>query len=170
MPTLYLVRHAKSELGSGDSDHERTLNPRGVKAAERMGERLEQLGAWPRSVLCSSARRALETWSGLASAWTLEADCLTVSDRLYLASANDMLELLRQQPGDTGSIVVIAHNPGIHDLALTLAGEGDREAYDRLRDRYPTAGLCELSFDGAWSALHPGAARLVRFEAPGRLG
>lgn len=169
MPTLYLIRHAKSDLGSGETDHERTLNPRGAEAAVRMGEHLEGLGARPQRVLCSSARRALETWSGLTSAWSLDADCLTVSDRLYLASAADLLALLHEQPAEADSVLLIGHNPGFHDLALGLAGEGDRDAYDRLCDEFPAGSLCELGLDTAWSALRPGAARLVRFDAPGQL-
>jgi phosphohistidine phosphatase len=170
MPTLYLLRHAKSDWGAGETDHERPLNPRGRKAAVRLGEHLDALGAHPERVLCSSARRALETWAGLTTAWALDPECLTVSDRLYLASGSELLELLREQPSDVEAVLVIAHNPGIHDLALALAGEGDRDAYERLREKLPTGGLCELSFAEPWSALRPGAGRLVRFEVPRRLG
>lgn len=163
MPTLFLLRHAASDADSSDSDHDRPLNQCGADAAVWMGGYLERIGVRPQRVLCSSARRALETWSGLASVWSLEADRLAESDQLYLASTGEMLELLRQQPVDVESVLVIAHNPGTHELALMLAGEGERDAYERLRDQFPEAALCELAFDCAWSELGPGVARLLRF-------
>ena len=168
MPTLYLLRHAKSDWGAGVDDHARSLNGRGRRAAVRMGEHLASLGARPERVLVSSARRTLETWEGLASAWPLEVE-VVISDRLYLASAGEMLAMLGEQPGTPEAVLVIAHNPGTQDLAVGLAGEGDRDDYDRMRAKYPTAGLCELAFDGAWADLAAGRARLVRFDVPKRL-
>ena len=164
MPKLFLLRHAESDADSGESDHERTLNRCGVDAAAWVGGFLEQIDAQPQLVLCSSARRALETWSGVASAWSLEGDRLVELDELYLATAGEMLEILRRQPVSVDSVLVIAHNPGIHELALILAGEGERDAYLLLCDQYPEAALCELAFDRAWAEIGPGVARLVRFE------
>ena len=165
MPTLLLLRHAKADRGPARSDHDRQLAARGERASVAVGEHLSRLGARPGRVLCSSARRTIETWQGLRSAWDVEVE-LVVSDRLYLASAAELLEVLREQPDETECVLLIGHNPGIQDLAVALAGEGDRDAYDRLRRKLPTAGLCELALEGPWAQLRPGAGRLVRFDVP----
>ena len=98
MPGLYLLRHAKSDLGTGE-DHERPLNERGARAAVRMGEHLGQLGARVQRVRCAPSRRTLETWSGLSSAWPLEVE-FAVSERLYQASAAEILALLHELPAE----------------------------------------------------------------------
>lgn len=170
MARLYLLRHAHSDVRSGETDFERTLNARGERAAGQLGPHFDRVGAPPQRVLCSSARRAEQTWHRLASAGPLGGTSVgdvTLTDRLYLASAAELLGVLREQPDELESLLVIAHNPGIHELAMALAGEGDRNSYDRLAQGIPEAGLCELAFDGAWSQLRPGAARLVRFDVPG---
>jgi phosphohistidine phosphatase len=168
MRTLLLLRHAKADRAPGSSDHDRPLTARGERASAAMGEHLSRIGARPGCVLCSSARRTTQTWRAVESAWGVEPR-LVVSDRLYLASAAELLDVLREQPDEIACVLLIGHNPGIQDLAVALAGEGDRDAYDRLRRKLPTAGLCELAFEGSWAGLRPGAARLVRFDVPKNL-
>ena len=170
--TLHLLRHAKADSSASDGDHSRPLDARGTRAAARMGRHLAELGAHPQRVVCSSARRAVETLAGLSGACELGSESVVVSDRLYLASAGQLLEVLRELPAEVESALLVAHNPGMHELAVALAGEverGERDSYDRLRAGYPTAGLCELVFDGEWSELGPNRARLVRFDVPKRL-
>jgi phosphohistidine phosphatase len=78
-----------------------------------------------------------------------------------------MLEGLQGVPDEVESVMVIGHNPGMEGLALELAAGGDD--LDRMREKFPTAALAALAFDGAWSELAPGGAELVSFVKPKQL-
>jgi phosphohistidine phosphatase len=166
MPTLYLLRHASSPLG--EDDYSRSLDAGGLADAQELGAYLQRNGVQLDVALCSSAQRTLETWESMTAAWDPKVT-VTPLDPLYLASASELLSGLRKLPEDRMSALLLAHNPGVQDLAVGLAGEGDHDAYVGMRDSYPAAALCELSFDGPWSSLTAGAARLVRFAPPGAL-
>ena len=100
-----------------------------------------------------------------ASAWGGGVDPAP-SQALYLASAEELLASLLPLGPDLESVLLVAHNPGTHDLALALSGQGDRDAYERMRESYPPAALSELEFDCGWSGLRAGAGTLVRFAGP----
>ncbi len=164
MPTLYLLRHAHAASAARDQDDfDRPLDERGHAEASRMGAHLARIEARVGAALCSSARLTVETWSGLTSSWDVAVEPV-VSDALYLASASELLTTLRGLPQDLESALVVAHNPGTQKLAVWLAGEGDRDTYERMRASYPSAALSELRFDGEWTDLGPGRAGLVRFD------
>jgi phosphohistidine phosphatase len=121
----------------------------------------------PDLVLCSPARRARETLEGIASAFGDEPQ-VAVEAELYGAAPDQLLERLHRVPADLPSVMLIGHNPAVHDLALELAGEGDQ--LDRLAQKLPTGALATLAFDAAWAALRPGLAELVAFVRPKDLG
>lgn len=158
---LLLLRHAKSSWDDPSlPDHDRPLAPRGHRAARRIGERLRADQTPVDLVLCSSARRARETVDLVAPPGTLEVD-----ERLYGASARDLLERLRQVPDDVGSVMLVGHNPTMYDLVLELLSDADRRAIDK----FPTAALATLTFTGSWSSLAAGGTDLVAFLKPREL-
>ena len=59
---LVLLRHAKSDWPDDVPDHERPLARRGRRDAPAAGRWLRKSGYVPDLVLCSTARRARETW------------------------------------------------------------------------------------------------------------
>ena len=61
MKKLLIMRHAKSDWGSGLADHERPLNKRGTKAAAAMGKALAAMEEIPDLVISSTATRAATT-------------------------------------------------------------------------------------------------------------
>jgi phosphohistidine phosphatase len=66
-----------------------------------------------------------------------------------------------------GTVLLVGHDPGLHELALVLAGSGRRAALDRLREKFPTGALAVLEAElRSWRELAPGAARLVEFTRP----
>jgi phosphohistidine phosphatase len=75
--------------------------------------------------------------------------------------------VLREVPDEVESVMMIGHNPGIQDLALSLAGGGPEIA--RVRSKFPTAALATLELDGSWRELAPGSAELVSFVKPKEL-
>ena len=164
MPLLYLLRHAKSSWDDPAlRDHDRPLAPRGRRAAELIAGHLRRERIAPALVLCSSAVRARQTLDGIGSALEDQAEVL-VEPGLYGAPARELLDRLRALPGPVESAMLIGHNPAIQDLAIELAGSGDR--LEALTAKYPTGALVTLAFDGDWAALGPGAAELRAFVRP----
>jgi len=168
MRTLYLLRHAKSSWASPLlDDFERPLNKRGREAAPQVGRLLRRRGLLPDLVLCSAARRAMETWelAGHAIGRNLP---VKVYRGLYLASAAKILDIIRRASDETGSLLVVGHNPGMERCALQLAGPGsDPEALADLQAKYPTAAVSVLEVDAErWRDLDFGAARLTGFLKP----
>lgn len=166
MPTLHLVRHAKSSRDdAGLDDHDRPLAARGRKAATAMARWMAENGISPELVLVSTARRCRETWSAMQSAFQARPEMLFEAG-LYLASADELLERLRRVAGDCPEVMLIGHNPGLHDLSVGLAGQGGAAA-SGLVEKFPTVALCSLAVAGkSWARLGPGGARLIRFLRP----
>jgi phosphohistidine phosphatase len=172
MRQLLLLRHAKSSWDDPDlPDHARPLNARGKRAAIAMSGVLQGLGLAPDIVLVSSARRTLQTLEALMP--LPDSPMVEPLDDLYLASWQSLLATLRQAPETARSLLLIGHNPGMHDLALSLAGPagmaGRAPGTQRLKESYPTGALAEFSVALPWKALEPGGARLIRFVAPNDL-
>jgi phosphohistidine phosphatase len=88
-----------------------------------------------------------------------------------MATVNQMRDVLRDLPETVRSALIIAHNPGLHELAISLAGSASsRPELSRLADGYPTAGLTEFLITTPWRRLGPGAAALQRFLQPADIG
>lgn len=166
---LLLLRHAKSAWDDPRlSDHGRKLTPAGRDAAAAMGAAMRELGLVPDVVLVSSARRTLQTLETLeALAQWAEPPIVEAMDALYLADAKRLLQVLNGVAETVRSVLVIGHNPGLHELAARLTGTA-RDPADarRLAERYPTCALAEFVVPGAWRTLAPGGGRLVRFLWP----
>ncbi|MEM8554183.1 MAG: histidine phosphatase family protein [Pseudomonadota bacterium] len=160
MPTLILIRHAKSDWGSGvASDHARPLNARGQTAAPLIGTALRDRGQSPTQVLCSSAARAQETWAGIETAFT-DPPAPEIVHSLYLAAPDTMLDILRSATGET--VAMVGHNPGIAALAAMLCATGPD--HDRFHD-YPT-GATLIADVAGWSGLDAGQATVQHFFVP----
>jgi phosphohistidine phosphatase len=156
---LALLRHAKSSWDDPDlDDHDRPLNARGRRAAAQIGRYLQQRGIAPAVVLCSSAVRTRQTLLLLQ----LSGDPQVVYEtELYGAGASQMLQRLRRLDDTVPSVLLIGHNPGMHDLAVALTGDRDAIA------DFPTAALAELSAPIArWPDLDLGTATLERLITP----
>lgn len=172
MRQLLLLRHAKSSWADPKlSDHARPLDPHGQRAAAAMRNAMRDLGLAPDIVLVSSARRTLQTLDALEP-WD-ETPLIEPMDTLYLATATQLLNALHGVAETARSVLLIAHNPGLHELALKLAGANALEAAPdglrRLAAGYPTAALTEFSVPGPWWSLGEGGGRLLRFLTPGDL-
>src|SRR5437763_8483276 len=148
---LFLLRHAKSSWDDpGLTDQDRPLAARGRKAAGLVRDHVREEGIRPALVLCSTAVRARETLEGVGL-----SDEVAFERELYGASADELLARLRRVPDDVESVMLIGHNPGMHDLAVLLGGSGEVER------KFPTGALATFELDGVWRSLAPGAARLV---------
>jgi phosphohistidine phosphatase len=149
MKRLSLLRHAKSSWNdSTKDDFDRPLNRRGREAAVLMGAFLDENAGAPDCVLCSSAVRTRETLELMAPLFSARPH-IEHSRGLYLASPPDILRSIGAAPQQYAHILVIAHNPGLHMLALDLADPARSSAPDlaRLAEKFPTAALAHFEFD-----------------------
>jgi phosphohistidine phosphatase len=160
LKTLYILRHAKAEPEGRDGDSERPLMKRGRKAAAVIGEYIASLEPSPRLVLCSTSLRTRETLDAILPALEPAPQRL-FEDALYLASTSRLLDRLQRLPEQAESVLLIGHNPGLHQLAALLASDAAEFA-----DGFPTAALAMLRIPGAWSALRSRQAKLIDFTTP----
>lgn len=154
---LILTRHAKSAWDApGLDDAERALAPRGQRSAAELGDWLRSNGLLPDAALVSAARRTRETWEGLG----LAAPAPQFLPRLYHASAETMLAVLRQAQGRT--VMMIGHNPGIAAFAAALP-ETQPDHPDFAR--YPTCATLVVDFSAAdWVLVRPRSGRVAAFR------
>lgn len=160
--TLLLLRHAKSDWPEDVPDHDRPLAKRGRRDAPHAGRWLHKHGYQPDVVICSTALRTRQTWDLVASKLGA-SPAVTFEPRAYAASAETLLYLARELQPATQAALIIAHNPGISELASILPAS---EGTTRTMIGFPTTGLGVLTFAGTWADLAPGAARLSAFVIP----
>ena len=145
--TLILLRHAKSDWSGEVSDLERPLAERGLRQAPLAGRWLDRnIGRIDLAVV-SPAHRARSTWE-LAEDELAHRPPTRVDSRGYAASADELLEVVRDLPDEARTVVLVVHNPGVADLTELLTGEWVP---------MPTSTLAVLGLEGPWSAAgeHP---------------
>ncbi len=165
MPHLILLRHAKSDWGDPTlDDFDRPLAARGKRAAPLIGKWLAKKKWCPDLVICSSAQRARETLDLVLPALPSEPEVRYLKS-LYLASPSAMIRILQRQPEETRSIMLVAHNPGMENLARYLAAEARGPAMDDMSEKFPTAALAHFKLP-AWKTLGEEGAELRNFVKP----
>ena len=150
MSTLILLRHGKSDWSGGEPDHLRPLARRGRRQVPEAGRWLaDNVGVIDLAVV-SPAERTRETWR-LAAAELAAPPPVREDDRVYAGSAHSLLGVLRELPGEVGTVVLVGHNPGVEDLVASLTGRGVP---------MPTSALAVIDLPGAWPAAGHAPAEL----------
>ncbi len=166
MRRLILLRHAKTERPvPGEGDRGRKLTKRGRADAQVIGAYMARHGLVPDLALVSTATRARETWTLLASGFAKPPKA-AYEERIYNADLETLMGLIAATRG-ARLLLVVGHNPGIHDLAVQLIAAGEMTARERMTEKLPTSGLVviDLAFDD-WSRLRAHTGRLERFVSP----
>jgi phosphohistidine phosphatase len=153
MPTLIVLRHSKAASPLGTPDVDRPLTGRGRRDAEKAGDELRAADLVPDRVVCSTALRTRQTLDGLALDVPVDFE-----SRVYDNSADEIFDLLREQPDDAATVLLVGHNPAMHELVLDLTGAA--------QDGFPTSATAVIEFDGGWADLWPGTGRLVSLTVP----
>ena len=172
---LILLRHAKSDWPDVP-DRDRPLAKRGRRDAPRIGRWLHEHGYQPDVVVCSAARRTRQTWD-LVAPELGGSPAVRFEPRAYAASAMTLLYLAQELPSRYRTALLIAHNPGLSELASELAAAPEvGPEIDRATDNgprpgisLPTAAVAVLEFPGDWPSLTPGQARLIDTITPAAL-
>jgi phosphohistidine phosphatase len=134
-----------------------------------MGRFIAEHHLEPDLILCSTSKRTRETLDLVLPELPSRPEVL-FEEALYLAEPELVLDVLRTRAGATKRVMVIGHNPGLHELALSLSGAGRKADLAALRGKFPTAGLAVLNFSAkGWAAATPGAGLLRLYVAPRRL-
>jgi len=169
MHQLLLLRHAKSSWDESKlADRDRPLNARGRRAAAIIRGAMHRLGLAPDLVLVSPALRTVQTLEALEP-WD-ETPLTEHVETLYLATSPQILAVLRDVPETVRSVLLIGHNPGMHDAAQALmTNMPPTDSSGRLAATFPTAALAEFAIPGPWARVGPGAGRLIRFLTPREL-
>lgn len=158
---LILTRHAKAVEEDVGGDHARSLSERGVADAAKLAVWLHEQGLALDAALCSTAKRTRETLGIIAP------NVPTIlSDRLYLASVNEMLALAQSTDDAISTLLMVCHNPGAHGLLAHLVGEYANETdADKLLLKFPTSACAVMNFDVAsWRDVAEHSGRLVRLR------
>ena len=166
MRRLLLLRHAKTErLEAGEHDRDRKLTARGRADAPVIGAYMAHHRLVPDLALVSPVTRAEATWALVAEAFN-KAPRVAKDQGIYNASAEALMQIIRAT-GDARTLLVVGHNPGLHDVATRLIASGDLETRERVKANLPTCGLIviDFAFDD-WSRLHRSSGRLERFVSP----
>lgn len=167
MHQLLLLRHAKSSWADAAApDKDRPLNGRGRRAAAVMRGAMREYGLIPDLILVSTAKRTMETMNALEP-WD-DTPLIEPMDDLYLADEARLLGALRSVAETVRTVLLIGHNPGMHELAVRLADprSSAEKPMKHLREGFPTGALAEFSVTGPWSRLGAGGGRLLRFLTP----
>lgn len=161
---LGLLRHAKSDWDDlGLKDFDRGLNGRGRKGAKIMGKHITEYGVtWERTLASPAERVKL----------TLEASGLGLDvvwdERIYEAPSTTLEEVLSEVEGDPASVLLVGHNPGLHELVFALVPtEAEDALFQEAAEKFPTAAFAVFECDiDHWNGIGPGVARLVHFARP----
>lgn len=165
MHRLIIMRHARADTDPAPGgDRERPLSAAGRAEAALMGRALAERGLRPDLALVSGARRTQETWS-LAQEAFGDADVRT-DDGLYNASAAVLRRRIEAAEDEAGCLLVLAHNPGVHDLALEYLSEGAASpaVLERMSGGFPPGAAAVFAVDAA------GRATLEGFLTPQMMG
>ncbi len=162
MKTLYLVRHAKSDWGNPEiSDKQRTLNQRGLRVAPMMGKKLAEQGIQMDVILSSPATRAITTARLIAEQLHYDELAIIQQEALYNADPNTLLNAINHIDDQHNSAMLVAHNPGISDLASLLSHE--------LRRHMPTCTIVSIEFAvDTWQAVCAGGGKQLAFDIPAK--
>jgi phosphohistidine phosphatase len=160
--TLLLLRHGKAAGEPGVDDVNRPLTPRGQRDASAAGQWLRGAALAPERVVCSTARRAKETWEDVSSSLGRAGKQAEVifDERVYDADAARLLDLVREFPDTAGTVLMLGHNPAALHLVLELTAHRDLF--------FPTCALAVIRIRGSWADVAPRSGQLMKFWSPHR--
>lgn len=164
MKRVGLLRHAKSDWSDHDKrDFDRGLNERGRAGARLMGRHIRDHGGeWP-LIRASSAERVRRTVE-----CALPGADIRFDQRLYLASADTLTELIAELPEEADAVLLVAHNPGLQDVILKLVAPSRENAlFDAAKEKFPTASFAVIELPAErWADVAEETGALVHFSRP----
>jgi phosphohistidine phosphatase len=171
MKRLTILRHAKSSWAEpGMDDFNRPLNERGWEAARRMGKELKRRKASFDLALASPAARVRETIDGLTETFGEPKFPIRFDPRIYLASAEMLIDIVRETAADVEGLLLVGHSPAMERLAVELSNDDQDGLRARIAEKFPTAALAVIELPVAgWADVEPGKGKMVELILPKEL-
>mgnify|MGYP005994427977 CR=1 FL=1 len=149
MKKLYIVRHALKELEQLDQDdYDRALSQSGIDDAKLMAQRLAAKGIKADLIVSSPAKR------------TNYDKSIMYNEVLYMAYVNELIETITYTFDTVDTMILIAHNPSLTALAITLVG---------LKEKIAMGGIVEVEFNcDSWIDISKENAKLISYDYPNK--
>ncbi len=165
MKRLYILRHAQTFPSSAQGDRERVLTPQGLEEARALGRTMKAQNLRPDYILCSPAQRTRQT---LAQILNVTGDIAADYPKIiYEGGVNDLMKLIRGAGNEHAALLLVGHNPAIHQFAASLAQDDGNPLLNRLAIGYAPGTLTVLDVPRPrWADLQAGENRLVDLIAP----
>ena len=159
---LFIIRHGKSSWDNqGLDDFDRPLAERGIRSANDMARRLNELGQVPELILSSPASRALNTALIMSGIWGLEASALQLHDPIYMADVSEIEQVVAEVPGEIQNLAIFGHNPSFTMYA--------NKCLEEPLDNLPTAGVVIVTLDSkGWHGIERAHVRGTYLDFPKR--
>ncbi len=170
MTILTVLRHAKSSWdNAGIEDFDRPLNDRGRKAARRVGRELKHRKIRFDHVIASRAVRVRETLKELASGYGRDLD-VRFDEKVYAAGVDTLLSIVRTLPENIHAPLLVGHNPGLHELLVTLTRNDGAGLRRRIVAKFPTAAVAVVTLPAArWEEVLNGSGEIRELIIPREL-
>jgi phosphohistidine phosphatase len=168
MRRLMLLRHARTENDAPSGrDQDRRLDDRGRADAVEIGGWIARHPPLPELVLVSPAVRSQQTWELARDAMGAASPEAALVPELYGADPSMLLRIVHDAAGDPQRLMLVGHNPGLHELAFALTGGGNAAARAALADNLPTSGLAVIDFEiDDWRDVSFRGGRIELFVSP----
>lgn len=159
MKKLYIIRHTqKDETKSGD-DYDKPLTQDGLDNADAIGTFLKEKDKKFDLIVSSPAKRTRQTSEAIAQKLNYTKSIM-YNEVLYMAYVNEMIETITYTFDTVNSMILVAHNPSVTALALTLVG---------LREEIKMGGVVEIDFDcDSWIDISKDNAKLIDYTVPSK--
>lgn len=169
MKTLYILRHGQAEQSTIEmDDFDRALTPKGCERLESLSDELTTLGIQTQQILCSTSKRTRQTAEIITKDFSTvtQTGAIQYDQNLYLPRLETLYNIIAGADESLSSLMIIGHNPGLHQISIELSGSGDKNHFEKLCQYFPPGAFVELTLDiEHWYEVTPKCGILRNFIA-----
>lgn len=171
MKRICILRHAKAGKGHKKilDDHDRPLTSKGLEASKALATYIDNSDFTPDLIICSTSKRTRKTSEIVFKSFFPDTDII-YSSKLYLAKESDLYEIIKETSDSVNNLVVVGHNPGLHEFCSMLVSDGDKTQIRQLREHFSPGAMAifKLSIKH-WSDIKRKSGLLTNLIIPKEL-